>query len=51
MSVIDMRANLWKIGEYLELLERFTDRRSGTSGMRALTQAPSPLALSRRPRE
>jgi hypothetical protein len=50
MSVIDMRANLWKIDQYLTLLERSTDWRSGT-GSRGLTLAPSPLALSRRPRE
>jgi hypothetical protein len=51
MSVIDMRANLWKIDQYLKLLERSTDRRSGTAGTRGLTLAPSPLALSQRPRE
>ena len=51
MSVIDMRANLWKIDQYLQLLERSMDRRSGTAGMRGLTLASSPLALSRRPRE
>jgi hypothetical protein len=51
MSVIDMRANLWKIDEYLKLLERLTDRRSGAAGTRAFTLAPSPLALSPRPHE
>ena len=51
MSVIDMRANLWKIDQYLRLRERFADRRSARRGTRALTLEPSPLALSRRPRE
>jgi hypothetical protein len=50
-SVIEMRADLWKINEYLKLLERFMDRRSRTAGTREFTLAPSPLALSRRPRE
>ena len=51
MSVIDMRANLWKIYEYLKLLERFADRRSATAGTREFTLGPSPIALSQRPRE
>ena len=46
-----MRANLWKIDQYLKLRERFADQRSGTAGTREFTLAPSPLALSRRPRE
>ena len=51
MSVIDMRANLWKIDQYLKLRERFADRRSATGGRGGLTLEPSLPALSRRPRE
>ncbi len=51
MSVIDMRADLWKIDQYLKLRDRFADRYSGTAGTREFTLEPSPLALSRRPRE
>lgn len=51
MSVIEMRADLWKIDQYLKLRKRFTDRYSGTAGTREFMLEPSPLALSRRPRE
>ena len=40
MSVIDMRANLWKIDQYLRLRERFADRRSATGGTRGFTLEP-----------
>jgi hypothetical protein len=51
MAMIDMRANLWKIDQYLKLRERFADRRPGAGCTREFTLEPSPLALSRRPRE
>jgi hypothetical protein len=51
MSVIEMRADLWRIDQYLKLRKRFADRYSGVAGTREFTLEPSPLALSRRPRE
>ena len=51
VSAIEMRADLWRIDQYLKLRKRFADRHSGMAGTREFTLEPSALALSRRPCE